>query len=281
MIADMRGGGLFIGLIALLASCSVFDSPDEEQTGRPFAQRSSVDVVDVIDGDTFVADVDGEQVQVRLIGIDTPEAGECWADEATNMLRGLLGQRVELAIDQSDRDQYGRLLRYVDAAGTDVNAEMVRLGGAIARPYPPDTSREQDLEAAQRAARQAEAGLWNPAACGPEESSQITITEISADPAGEDALDLNGEYVDLSNRGDAPVDLGGWIVRDESASHRFTIPEGFVLDAGATVRLHTGCGTSSSSALFWCMQTSTVWNNDGDTVFVQDTSGNIVASRSY
>ena len=281
MIADMRGGGLVIGLIALLASCSVFDSPEEEQTGHPFAQRSSVAVVDVIDGDTFVADVDGEQAQVRLIGIDTPEAGECWADEATNMLRGLLGQRVELAIDQSDRDQYGRLLRYVVAGGTDVNAEMVRLGGAIARPFPPDTSREQDLEAAQRAARQAEAGLWNPAACGPEESSQITITEISADPPGEDALDLNGEYVDLSNRGDAPVDLGGWIVRDESASHRFTIPEGFVLDAGATVRLHTGCGSPSDSALFWCMQASTVWNNDGDTVFVQDASGNIVASRSY
>ena len=280
MNADLRGC-VVIGLAALIASCSVFDSADEEKTGRPFAQLTSVDVLDVIDGDTIVVDINSEQVQVRLIGIDAPEAGECWADEATSMLRRLVGQHVELAIDQSDRDQHGRLLRYVIAGGTGVNAEMVRLGAAIARPYPPDTSREKELEAAQRAARQAEAGLWNPTACGPEDSSQLAITEISADPPGEDALDLNGEYVDLTNRGATAVNLGGWIVRDESASHRFTIPEGFVLAAGATVRLHTGCGSPSDSALFWCMQASTVWNNDGDTVFVQDSSGNIVASRSY
>jgi len=278
MIAAKRSGILWLAV--LLTSCSAFDSP-EEQTSLSFAEPSSAEVVEVLDGDTFVADIDGEQVQVRLIGIDAPEKGECWSAEAANTLRRLLGARVELKIDESDRDQYGRLLRYVTQADTDVNQEMVRLGAAIARPYPPDTSRERELETAQQTAREAGTGLWSATACGPDEASQLSITEISADPPGQDAHDLNGEYIDLTNRGDSAVSLGGWVVRDESASHRFTIPDGFVLDPGATVRLHTGCGTPSDRALYWCMQASTVWNNDSDTVFVQDTSGNIVVSRSY
>ena len=278
MIAAKRNGILWLAV--LLTSCSAFDSA-EEQTSLSFAEPSSADVVEVLDGDTFVADIDGEQVQVRLIGIDAPEKGECWSAEAANTLRRLLGESVVLTTDESDRDQYGRLLRYVTHADTDVNDEMVRLGAAIARPYPPDTSRERELETAQQTARQAGTGLWGPTACGPDEASQLAITEISADPPGQDAQDLNGEYIDLTNRGDSAVSLGGWVVRDESASHRFTIPDGFVLDPGATVRLHTGCGTPSDRALYWCMQTSTVWNNDSDTVFVQDTSGNIVVSRSY
>ena len=55
----------------------------------------------------------------------------------------------------------------------------------------------------------------------------------------------------------------------------------FVLDAGATVRLYTGCGEPSDSSLYWCMQGSAVWNNDGDTVFLLDANGNIVVSRQY
>jgi hypothetical protein len=46
------------------------------------------------------------------------------------------------------------------------------------------------------------------------------------------------------------------------------------------VRLYTGCGAASVSALYWCND-GAVWNNDGDTVFVLDPSGNIVTSRPY
>lgn len=268
-------------VVLFFTSCSSTTSRDADPPSRQFGGLLSVDVVEVLDGDTLVVDLEGERTQVRLIGVDAPEAGECWSDESTNTLRRLAGERVELAVDQSDRDQYGRLLRYASRADVDVNGEMVRLGAAVARPYPPDTAREQDLDEAQETAQRDEAGLWSPTACGPEETSKLAVSEISADPPGEDASDLNGEYVDLTNLGDSPVDLGGWVVRDESASHRFTVPEGFVLGAGATVRLHTGCGVSSESSLFWCMQASTVWNNDGDTVFVQDANGNIVVSRSY
>ena len=77
------------------------------------------------------------------------------------------------------------------------------------------------------------------------------------------------------------LDLSGWTVRDESASHRFTVPDGFSFAAGATVRLHTGRGEPTNQALFWCMKDSMVWNNDGGTVFVLDLHGNVVGSRNY
>lgn len=52
----------------------------------------------VIDGDTFVADVDlgfqaSIEIKVRLHGVNTPEKGHPGSDEATGFLRGLLGIR--------------------------------------------------------------------------------------------------------------------------------------------------------------------------------------------
>jgi hypothetical protein len=46
------------------------------------------------------------------------------------------------------------------------------------------------------------------------------------------------------------------------------------------VRVFTGCGTHTATELSWC-NNSAVWNNDGDTAFILDASGNIVDSRSY
>jgi hypothetical protein len=47
------------------------------------------------------------------------------------------------------------------------------------------------------------------------------------------------------------------------------------------VRLRTGCGVDGTADLYWCESGSAVWNNAGDTVFVLDPNGNIVATRSY
>src|SRR5689334_14898772 len=71
-------------------------------------------VTEVVDGDTIHVATDGITDTVRLVGINAPEHGECWSDEATDALRGFLGSGpVGLERDVTDRDQYGRLLRYV------------------------------------------------------------------------------------------------------------------------------------------------------------------------
>ena len=107
-------------------------------------------ITDVVDGDTVrVQTRDGRDLgRVRLLGIDAPETahvsepGDCCGDAATELLAHLSppGTTVTLAADprQSDRDVYGRLLRYVDQRGEDLSATMLTAGAA--RLYDSDPS---------------------------------------------------------------------------------------------------------------------------------------------
>lgn len=146
----------------------------------PRGATQQATVTDIVDGDTIRVEIGGQEFRVRYIGIDAPEVardnnpGERLGPEATQANERLVGGRqVILETDTSNTDQFGRLLRYVWLPpGTDypygttttdwllVNEELVRLGLADARRYPPDT-REQDLlNAAENDARAAGLGLW-------------------------------------------------------------------------------------------------------------------------
>ena len=90
-----------------------------------------IKVTRVIDGDT-VELANGRSV--RLLGIDTPEVGDCGYDQATRRMEGLvLNRMVTLVKATEDTDRYGRLLRYVDVANVDAGYRQIRTGEAIAR----------------------------------------------------------------------------------------------------------------------------------------------------
>lgn len=250
-------------------------------TEPPSSAAAGARVVEVVDGDTIHVEVAGQQESVRLIGINAPERGECLSGEATDLLQDLVaGRDVELVVDRTDRDQYGRLLRHVEVEGVDVGAELVRSGLALARDYPPDTSRSDEYSAAQRTAEEAGVGMWAADACGSASSTaDVVIDAIRFDADGDDNENLNDEWVRIANRSGSSVDLTGWVLKDTSATHRYSFPDGFSLDPGASVTVRTGCGSDSASDLHWCNQGSAVWNNSGDTAFLLDPSGNIVASQ--
>jgi micrococcal nuclease len=136
--------------LVVLAGCA-----EEEQTAA---------VARVVDGDTIELQSGRE---VRLLQVDAPEGaqGECYADEATAVLRRLLpeGGRVRLEADpRLDRvDQYGRLLRYIFTGETNVNLLLVGRGAATVWFYEGVRGRyaEQLLRAA-REGRAAKRGLW-------------------------------------------------------------------------------------------------------------------------
>jgi len=121
----------------------------------------TVTVTEVIDGDTIV--VSSGQT-VRYIGIDTPEIHpevEPYGMEAWKLNRHLVeGREVRMERDVSDTDEHGRLLRYVYVDDMLVNAELVRLGMAVAKAYPPDTKSQSHLEGLEEVARESGRGMW-------------------------------------------------------------------------------------------------------------------------
>lgn len=90
----------------------------------------------VVDGDTIEVEVGNKNEVVRLIGIDAPEQGECFASESARYLNELIKNKVVmLTRDESvdNRDKYGRLLRYVTHENQLLNVLMVK--GGFAKEY--------------------------------------------------------------------------------------------------------------------------------------------------
>jgi micrococcal nuclease len=134
-------------------------------------------VVDrVVDGDTVKVTIDGRQVSIRLIGINTPETVkpdspvECFGPEASDFAKGLLdGQPIVLEFDETQGyyDRYERVLAYVWRVQADgslrlFNEEAVAGGFAYERQYGDEPyAWRPEFAAAQDRARSSGAGLWS------------------------------------------------------------------------------------------------------------------------
>ena len=163
-------------------------------------------VVRVVDGDTIIVSLDGQERRLRYIGIDCPELAhsgkprEWMAREASEANERLVGGRiVYLEKDVSETDRYGRLLRYVWVGDRMVNAELVRLGYAHAITYPPDVKHQDLLRAAQREAREAKRGLWG----------EIPTETPSAEAAAAISYTRYDGVIKRVGSGDKRGDMGG------------------------------------------------------------------------
>ena len=124
------------------------------------------DATGVVDGDTIRVLIDGTEYRVRYIGIDTPEIHpthgvEPFGPEASQANSDLVeGKTVWLEKDVSETDRYGRLLRYVYVDDLMVNEELLRRGLAKVVTFPPDVKYIDCFLEIQRAAQEAEVGMW-------------------------------------------------------------------------------------------------------------------------
>jgi len=245
-------------------------------------------VQSVTDGDTLVMTIDGITTEVRLDGINAPEADECWGPEATSLLASrVTNQELVLVEGETDTDQFGRLLRYayIEAGGETefLNATLVKEGNAVA--VQNGGSHAESLKALEARAYQSGKGMWGTVVCGDEEALRadrpvVRVSDIQFDPTGPDDDALDDEYVTFVNEGYGRVSFAGWTVRDESSTNRVTFPNGTLLAPGDTITLVTGCDGGPADSIRWCSDTP-VWSNGGDTVIVSDTHGNAVIWFTY
>jgi micrococcal nuclease len=157
-------------LTSLFASIG-FIIPDEV----PTLAHDEYMVSRVIDGDTVALEKDGEEIKVRLIGIDTPETVhpskpvECFGREASEKAKALLdGEVVTLVSDptQGAVDRYSRHLGYIFLSdGTHVNQKMIEDGYAYEYTYRNAYTYQDAFKEAEDKAREAKRGLWAEGVC--------------------------------------------------------------------------------------------------------------------
>jgi micrococcal nuclease len=139
-------------------------------TQTTFEPNGLAKVIRVVDGDTVEIE-NGKRL--RLIGIDAPEKGDCYFQEATNKVKELLeGQEVVLEKDVSEIDRYGRLLRYIWRGEILINEQLVKEGYASSYAYPPDIKYQDRIISVQEEARDGGRGMWS--ACDLQTSNAIT-----------------------------------------------------------------------------------------------------------
>lgn len=176
IVAVLVLAGVLVAVVALSSDRqgpAAASSDGPSPVGGPEGSVERAKVVRVVDGDTIVVRIGGREERVRYIGLDAPEianrdagtAAECGGDAArTANERLVAGEDVVLERDVSDRDRFGRLLRHAwldGGAWRLIGLELVEAGAAEARSYPPDTTRDLDLAAAERRARERDAGIWD------------------------------------------------------------------------------------------------------------------------
>lgn len=115
----------------------------------------------VVDGDTI--EISNGQL-VRYIGVNASEIESlsCFSNESKTKNADLVeGKSIELEKDVSDKDSYGRLLRYVYVDGVMVNDVLAKEGYVQVVRIPPDIRYADTFTQSEQEARRARRGLWS------------------------------------------------------------------------------------------------------------------------
>jgi endonuclease YncB( thermonuclease family) len=234
-------------------------------------------VVFVPDGDTIDVKIDNVPAdpgragtRIRFLATQATEmyeyhkdltkaTGECHAVDAARRLKDLLidahghGQRVRLTARDASSSNLGRLSRFVatrtaDGIWHDVGSVLVREGQVIPSYQKVEYTNNQHYRQLSQAAAARGVGLWDTDFCGKGPAANLSV-RVKWDAEGDDSVNVNGEYVKITNHGPSTVKLGGWWVRDSATrklatanqSRRgFIFPSGSAVAAGSSVYVHGG-----------------------------------------
>jgi micrococcal nuclease len=149
-------------LVVWMTSCST----GEQAVSRGFDAKVSR----VIDGDTLeIIYGDNKKETIRLLLVDTPETVhpttpvQPFGPEASQYAKDTLAdKKVQIELEVSDRDKYGRLLAYVWIEGRMFNELLLEQGLArVAYVYPPNVKYVDQFREVQKKAQLAGLGIWS------------------------------------------------------------------------------------------------------------------------
>ena len=127
--------------------------------------RTEVNVVQVSSGDTLLVDDGSKQATVRILGIDAPEQGQPFFEEAKKNLRDLIGgKKVVLIYSLHNlRDELGYFPARVFLKDKDAALHLSKNGLAWQNEkdeYFLEKKDDKEIETAEKQARQSKIGIW-------------------------------------------------------------------------------------------------------------------------
>ena len=118
-----------------------------------------------LDGDSAVFDLNGEEVEVRFLGINCPEKTEAYGVKATDFSKEILSsaQEIELVEDKSagTKDKYDRYLFWVYADGELLQVKLLENGLAKIEFIEDDYQNLAQLRKAEETAKENKLGIWS------------------------------------------------------------------------------------------------------------------------
>jgi micrococcal nuclease len=223
------------------------------QNSNKFVRESGI-VTKVVDGDTIHVNINGKDEIIRFLGINTPEKGKEYYEEAKNFLINEIGNRqVEILGDITDKDQYGRKLRYVFYENRLINLEILEQGLGTSFMLE-DLKYKDKFVRAEGFAKDNGIGLWK-------KSSDLCANCIKL-------IELNPkiDFFIIKNECQFNCNLTGWLVKDD-ANHFFKIESIGSFESRQY----------SSIEIF----KKEVWNDNGDRFFMRDSKGELVIFYEY
>ena len=134
-------------------------------------EKIPVKYIKTSDGDTARFDINGENVRVRFLGINTPEVAgedkveEPYGNEAMEYTKNKLenAKKIEIEYDENadKEDRFGRPLVYVWIDDNLFQEELVRLGYAKTYMMKANYKYADELKSAEREAKSEKLGVWN------------------------------------------------------------------------------------------------------------------------
>lgn len=145
-------------------------------------------VTAVVDGDTIEVDQQGQTHRVRIYGIDCPEQGQPFAEEAREFA-ALVVAGKEVSVTPVDVDRLDRIVADVAFLDNDtmrhLNHELLDMG--LAWWYRTECPEAHHLESLEAGAREAKRGLWaDPSSIPPWEYREMAQRARSTDGTPQD-----------------------------------------------------------------------------------------------
>lgn len=199
-------------------------------------KEQTVFISRVVDGDTVELE---DATQIRLLGINTPEKGMYFYGEAKNFTENLIKNK-SLSFKFFEEDKYSRKLGYLFLEKQNVNELIVKEGFAHLYYYEEDEY-YSEIKNAETSAREKELGIWKHS----KHYGCLNLTSFIY----LDITEKDKEKLVLKNNCDVSLDVA--IKDDATHIYKEKIPASGIFEK----------------------ETQSIWNDDGDSVYIWDLDG--------